>query len=451
MKKETGWVKWNEKTRKDAIGFCEPYKKFLSENKTERLFAESCLRIAEKKGFKPLESFRKLSSGDKFYKINKGKLLMMGTMGKSSMKNGCRFIIAHIDSPRLDLKTIPVYQDEELCLFKTHYYGGIKKYQWLTIPLAMYATVILKNGERKEFILGEKEGDPVFCITDLLPHLGKDQMKKPLSEAFPGENLNVLVGSIPDLKSKDEKVKNNVLGILKSLAGMEEDDFLSSEFQMVPAGKLRDAGFDRGMVLGYAQDDRICSYTSFMAMMDVPAPEKTSFCMLVDQEEIGSPGATSAQSEFFRFVIEETSEKAGLATSHFRDIIQNSKAISADVNVMLDPNFKEVSDSRNAARAGCGVILSKSTGAAKGGSVEPTAEYLAFLRDLFDRNKVLWQAGEMCKLEQGGGGTVATFFARYNIDTVNCGPGVFSMHAPFELTSKADIYSTYQAYRAFYR
>ncbi len=451
MERKTGWEKWDEKTTKEAMDFCEPYKKFLSENKTERLFAGCCIKLAQEKGFKPLDRFKKLSAGDRFYKINKEKLLILGTVGKDTLTKGCRFIVGHIDSPRLDLKTSPIYQDEGLCLFKTYYYGGIKKYQWLTIPLALYATIVLKNGQKKEFVIGEKENDPVFSITDLLPHLGKDQMKKTVSEAFPGENLNVIIGSLPNKKSKKQKIKNNILEILKSIAGMSEEDFISSEFHLVPAGPLRDVGFDRGMILGYGQDDRVCSYTSFMALLDVPSPIKTSFCILVDQEEIGSPGTTSARSEFFRFVMEEVMEKIGLNTKEFRDVMQNSKAISADVNVLIDPNFKEVSDSMNAARAGCGVILSKNTGIAKGGSIEPTAEYLAFLRDLFDRNNVLWQPGEQCKLEQGGGSTVAAFFAQYNIDTVDCGTGVFSMHAPYEITSKADIYATYQAYRAFYK
>jgi len=451
MEKKTGWEKWNEKTKKKAMGFCEDYKRFLSDNKTERLFTSSCVKTAEKRGFKPLGSYKKLTAGDRFYKTNKGKLVIAGIMGKTSFAGGTRLIAAHTDSPRLDLKTSPLYQEEDLCLFKTYYYGGIKKYQWLTIPLAIYATVVFKNGDKKEFIIGENEEDPVFTITDLLPHLGKDQMKKTISEGFPGERLNVIAGSIPDKGSKKEKVKKNVLKILNSTCGMSEDDFLSSEIQLVPAGKLRDAGFDRGMVLGYGQDDRVCSYTAFNALLDTASPGLASLCILVDQEEIGSPGATSAQSEFFRFLLEEVAEKAGLKPGDLKNVIQNSKAISADVDTVMDPNFKEVSDSRNIARSGCGVVLSKNTGIAKGGCVEPTAEYLAFLRDLFDSNNILWQTGEMGKLEQGGGGTVATFFARYNIDTANCGTGVLSMHAPYELTSKADIYATYLAYRAFFQ
>jgi len=451
MERKTGWEKWDEKTKKEAMDFCEPYKQFLLENKTERLFVQNCVKMAERKGFKPLDSYKKLSPGNSFYKVNKGKLLMMGTMGKTPLVKGCRLIVAHVDSPRLDLKTSPVYQDEELCLLKTYYYGGIKKYQWLTIPLAIYGTVVLKNGEKKEFAIGEKEDDPVLNITDLLPHLGKEQMKKPVSEAFPAESLNIIVGSMPDKKSKNEKVKNNILKILKDISGMSEEDFLTGDFHVVPAGRLRDAGLDRSMVLGYGQDDRVCSYTAFKAILDVSSPEKTSICMLVDQEETGSAGATSATSQFFRFVLEEIMEKSGLEASDFKNMIQNSHAISADVNVLLDPNFKEAFEIRNAARAGCGVIMLKNTGGAKGGCIEPSPEYLAFMRGLFDRNNVLWQTGEMGKLELGGGGTVAAFFARYNMDTVDCGTGILSMHAPYELTSKADIYSTYTAYKAFYR
>ncbi|MCK9266995.1 aminopeptidase [bacterium] len=451
MERISGWEKWDKKTQKEAVDFCEPYKQFLSENKTERLFVKKCVKIVEKLGYKPLESYKKLSQGSKFYKINKEKLLMVGTIGKTPLTDGCRLIVAHIDSPRLDLKTSPIYQDEEFCMFKTYYYGGIKKYQWLTIPLAIYGTVVFKNGEKKEFVIGEREDDPVFTITDILPHLGKEQMSKVLSEAFPGEKLNVVIGSIPDKKSKKNKVKNNILNILKSKVGMLEEDFFSSELQLVPAGKLRDVGFDKSMVLGYGQDDRVCSYTAFKAHIDIPTPQKTSICMLVDQEEIGSPGATSAASLFFEFTIEDIIERSGLKPSNFKNVIQNSQAISADVGILLDPNFKEAFEPRNAARIGCGIILEKNTGRAKGGCIEPSPEYLAFLRDLFEKNNVLWQSGEMGKLELGGGGTVATFFAKYNIDTIDCGTGVLSMHAPYELTSKADIYSTYLAYKAFYK
>ncbi len=451
MERKTGWEIWSEKTKKTAVEFCEGYKEFLSVNKTERKFVKGCISRAEKKGYKPLESFKKLSAGDKFYKVNKEKVIVLGTAGKKSPGTGCRFVVAHIDSPRLDLKANPLYEDENICLLKTYYYGGIKKYQWLTIPLALYGTVVFKNGKKKEIEIGEKENDTVFNITDLLPHLGKDQAKKTIEDGFPGESLNVIVGSIPDAVQKKEKTKSAILKILKDSYGIEEDDFISSEFQFVPAGKLRDAGFDRSMVLGYGQDDRVCAYTAVEAMMSVEKPEHTSFCILVDQEEIGSRGSTSAQSEFFRFIIEEVIEKSGMSARDFKSAVQNSMALSADVDNIFDPNYKEATDPRNTARLGCGVVLTKITGGrGKGGSIEPPAEYIARIRNILDKNGVVWQPGEIGKIEQGGGGTIATYIARYNIDTVDCGTGVLSMHAPYELTSKADVYSTYLAYRAFY-
>jgi len=451
MERKSGWEIWDEQTKKQAIEFCEGYKRFLSENKTERRFVKGTLDIASSCNMKPLSEIKKLRAGDTFYCINKEKVLLLGKIGIAPLTTGCRFIVSHIDSPRLDIKTDPMYEDENICLLKTYYYGGIKKYQWLTIPLAMYGTIVFKDGTKKEIVVGEEEGEPVFNITDLLPHLGKDQEKKTIGEGFPGENLNVIIGSIPLGGKEKEKVKANILKILKDNYGIDENDLISSEVQFVPAGRMRDAGFDSSMLLGYGQDDRVCAYTSMKAFFDVDRPTYSIFCMMVDQEEIGSRGATSAQSEFFRFVMDELIEKAGLSTVDFRTIIQNSKAISADVDTVLDPNYKEVYDPKNTARLGCGVVLTKITGGrGKGHSIEPSAEYIAYIRDIFDKNKVLWQPGEIGKIEQGGGGTIATYIARYNIDTVDCGTGVLSMHAPYELTSKADVYSTYLAYRAFY-
>jgi aspartyl aminopeptidase len=451
MERKTGWEVWDEKTKKQALDFCEDYKETLSVNKTERRFVREGIDRAEKRGFKPLESLKRLSAGNGFYKVNKEKMLILGRIGTEPLTAGCRFIVSHVDSPRLDLKANPLYEDENIAFLKTFYYGGIKKYQWLTIPLAMYGTVVFKNGERKEIMLGEGDTDPVFNITDLLPHLGKDQAKKTIEEGFPGESLNIIAGSIPDVKSKKEKTKSNILNLLKDRYGIKEDDFISSELQFVPAGRLKDAGLDRSMILGYGQDDKVCAYTSMRALEEVKKPEKSIFSVMVDQEEIGSQGSTSAQSDFFRFFIEEIMEKSRVDLKEFRTVIQNSKAISADVNTVFDPNYKEVSDPRNTARMGCGIVLTKSTGGrGKGYSIEPTAEYIAYIRGIFDKNGVLWQPGELGKIEQGGGGTIATYIARYNIDTVDCGPGILSMHAPYELASKADIYSTYLAYRAFY-
>ncbi|MCM8818407.1 MAG: aminopeptidase [Candidatus Omnitrophica bacterium] len=452
MERKSGWEIWNENKIKDSFEYCEKYKEFLSKNKTVRKFVNSCVEIAENIGFKNINEFKKLKKGDKFYKVNKGKEVIFGVLGNKKLIEGCRFIVAHVDCPRIDLKTTPLYEDENIALFKTYYYGGIKKYQWLTIPLALHGVVFMKDGSFKEIEIGEKEDDPVFTITDLLPHLAKEQIKRTIEDGFPGENLNVFVGTIPD-KSKDkEKIKSNILKILKEFYGIEEEDFISSELELVPAGKSKDSGIDKSLILSYGHDDRVCSYTSFTAFIDSLNSENNNFCILVDQEEIGSRGSTSAGSSFFEYFIEEVLEKSDYSVSDIKKTFQNSKAISGDVNTLLDPNFKEAYDPRNSAKIGCGVVLTKITGGrGKGGSTEPTGEYVAYMRKIFDKNNVLWQPGEIGKLELGGGGTVATYFARYNIDTIDCGTGVLSMHAPFELVSKADVYSTYEAYKAFYR
>jgi len=357
-----------------------------------------------------------------------------------------------VDSPRLDLKTSPLYEEDNLALLKTYYYGGIKKYQWLNLPLALYGTVVLKNGEKKEICLGEKPEEPVFTITDLLPHLAKDQMKKTIEDGFPGENLNILVGSLPEPGKEKEPVRNYLLRWMKEEWGISEEDFVSSEFEAVPAGAARDLGLDRSMILGYGQDDRVCAYSCFLALLHTGPTEKSSFCLLVDQEEIGSSGVTSAQSSFFQTFVEELLEKTGSGLKEKRLFFENSKAISADVAAGLDPSYRDVYDPRNAARLGFGIVLERTTGArGKSGSTEPTAEYLAYLRNIFDKHQVCWQTGELGKVEQGGGGTVATYFARLNIDTADCGVPVLSMHSPFEVTSKADIYSAFQGYQAFYQ
>jgi len=453
MERKNGWEVFSTEEKNNVFKFCDEYKEFISRNKIERKLVNECVETAEKNGFKEINKYKNLKKGDKFYKKNKEKEVIFGIIGKEILKKGAKFIVSHIDSPRLDLKTSPIYEDENICLLKTYYYGGIKKYQWLTIPLALYGIVILKTGEKIEIEIGEKENESIFTITDLLPHLSKDQYKKTIEEGFPGENLNVLFGTIPltEKTEEKEKVKKNVIKILKEKYGIEESDFISSELHFVPAGKGRDAGIDKSMILSYGQDDRVCSYTSFRAINEIENPIKSVFCILVDQEEIGSYGTTSAQSSFFRYLIEEVVEKTGGTLSDIRELFENSKAISADVDSLLDPNFKEVSDPRNTARINCGVVLNKTTGGrGKGGSIEPSAEYIGYIRKIFDQNNVLWQTGEIGKIEQGGGGTVATYFARYNIDTIDCGTGVLSMHAPFELTGKIDIYSTYRAYKIFF-
>ncbi|MFN4228117.1 MAG: aminopeptidase [Candidatus Ratteibacteria bacterium] len=451
MERKNGYEIWDEKKIKETYDYSEKYKKFLTENKTVRKFIKSCIEESKKFGFKELEKYEKLNKGDKFFKVNKGREVIFGIIGEKKLIDGCRFIVAHVDCPRIDLKTTPLYEDENIALFKTYYYGGIKKYQWLTIPLSLVGYVFLKNGNVKEIEIGEKEDDPVLTITDLLPHLAKEQYKKSIEDGFPGESLNVFVGTTPDKNKDKEKVKSNVLKILKENYGIEEEDLLSAELELVPSGKAKDVGFDKSMILAYGQDDRVCSYTSFTALINSIDSVNNIFCILVDQEEIGSRGSTSASSSFFEYLIEEVLEKGGYSISDKRKLFENSKAISGDVNTLLDPNYKDAYEPKNAARINCGVVLTKITGArGKSGSTEPTGEYVAYIRNIFDKNKVLWQPGEIGKLELGGGGTVASYFARYNIDTIDCGTGVLSMHAPFELTGKIDIYSTFEAYKVFY-
>jgi len=453
MEKKSAWEVWDEKTKKKVFSYCEDYKEFISINKTERTVISCCKKLAEEKGFVEISKKRELIAGDRVYKINKEKQAIFATIGEKTVTEGAKFIVSHVDSPRIDLKANPLYEDESLALFKTCYYGGIKKYQWLTLPLSLHGIVVLKNGKKIRIEIGENEKEPVFVITDLLPHLAKDQIKKTIDEGFPGENLNILVGNIPLAGKKEkEKIKKNILKILKEKYGIEENDFVSGELQAVPTGKAKDLGFDKSMILGYGQDDRVCVYASFQALLDTGNPKETAVCILADQEEIGSRGSTSAQSAFFQYFVEELTEKSGIKNSQLRKVFENSKAISADVDSLLDPNFKDVHDPKNAARLSYGVILTRTTGGrGKGGSTEPTAEYIAYIRNIFDKNNVIWQPGEIGKVEQGGGGTAATYFAKFNIDTVDCGTGVLSMHAPFEVTSKADVYSTYQAYLAFYK
>lgn len=448
MLRTNAWKSWEEKEREKVFSFAEEYRSFISENKTERKFVDACVKFAKKAGFNEISTMKKITQGNKIFKVNKSKQVIFGKIGKLPVEEA-RFIVAHIDAPRLDLKPSPVYEDEEIALLKTCYYGGIKKYHWLTIPLALYGTVVLKTGEKKAIEIGDKPSDPVFTITDLLPHLSKDQLKKTIEEGFPGENLNILAATIP-LKEEKESVKKNLFSILNKNYGINEDDLISSEFEAVPAGEARDLGFDKSLILGYGQDDRVCSYACFRALIDSKEIEKSLFCVLVDQEEIGSYGSTSAQSAFFQFFIEEVLEKTKSQKS-IKDVYENSKAISADVSSLLDPTYKEAYDTRNAARIGHGVCVERTTGGrGKGGSTEPTVEYIAWIRKIFDENNVHWQPSELGKVEQGGGGTVATFFARLNIPTIDCGTGVISMHAPFEVTSKADVYSTYLAYKTFY-
>ncbi len=394
---------------------------------------------------------KRLGPGDRFYCVNRKKSIILGVMGTAPLGDGSRFIIAHIDAPRIDLKVRPVYEQAGLGLLKTVYYGGIRKYQWLARPLALYATVCLSDGTVKEFSVGDRPDEPVFMMSDLLPHLAAEHERKTIAEGFPGENLNIIAATIPNPQKRRQRVQARIFALLREQFGVDPDDLLSAEIQAVPAGEARDLGLDRSLVAGYGQDDRVCAYAALSALLATEKPEATCLCLLVDQEEIGSQGATSAGSRFLEYLMHDILEKTGGSSADFRQTMMRSRAISADVTAGYDPVYREVHDPRNAAWIGCGVCLEKTTGArGKRGSIEPTAEYLAYLRGVFNRRGVPWQTGEIGKGEQGGGGTVAFALARLLIDTADCGPPVLSMHSPCEAVSKADIYSTYLAYSAFF-
>jgi len=451
MELKSAWERWDDATKESAIRFGDQYRDFLTENKTERRCVASAVAEAEASGYVSLEKKSSLVPGDKVYRINREKEVVLALIGKDSLTSGARIIVSHADSPRIDLKGNPLYEEEGIGLFKTSYYGGIKKYQWFTLPLALYGVIFLKDGSRVTLEIGDNPGDPVFVITDLLPHLDREQGKKSIEDGFPGETLNILAGSMPDSSVEKEKVKAHILSLLSEKYGIRNDDFFSAEIQAVPAGPARDLGFDRSLVLGYGQDDRACVFTSFRAMMDSEKNDNTCICLIVDQEEIGSRGSTSAQSFFFYYFLQELIEKSGLPSEEFRNFCEKSKALSADTSSALDPTFRDAHDPRNARRIGHGVGVERTTGGrGKVFSTEPSAEYLAYIRGIFDARNVVWQAGDLGKVDLGGGGTVATYIALFNIDTVDCGPGGFSVHAPFEVMSKADIYSAYLGYKAFY-
>jgi aspartyl aminopeptidase len=405
--------------------------------------------LAEAAGFVPYSPGKVIKSGDKLYYVNRGKSLMLAVIGSLSLSEGANIAAAHIDSPRLDLKQNPLYEDSELAYFKTHYYGGIKKYQWVTIPLELHGVLALKSGENIEIVIGRDPGDPVFVITDLLPHLSADQYKKNLAESFPGESLNILLGSRPYAeKCESDSVKLNIMEILNKKYGISEEDFLSAEISAVPSVTTRDIGLDRSLLGGYGHDDRVCAYASLRAILDTKAPKKTAVCVLADKEEIGSEGVSGLKSAAF-----DTFMK-GLCDSQGVDLglcFSKSCCISADVCNAFDPNYAEVSDKRNNARINYGVGICKYTGSrGKSSASDASAELVAKMRRLFDENNVVWQMAELGKVDQGGGGTVAVYMAQRNIDTIDAGVPVLSMHAPFEVVSKLDAYMTYRAVASLY-
>ncbi len=447
-----------EGEKDDAFVFCDGYKLFLDKSKTEREAAEHITALAEKEGFKSIDHYidnnLTLKPGDKVYSLYKGKQVVMFKMGGVNPEKGFLMVGSHIDAPRLDLKQSPLYEDGKLSFFKTHYYGGIKKYQWITTPLAIHGTIIKEDGNAIKISIGEDEKDPVFFITDLLPHLSKDMMVKKLGDAVEGEMLNLLIGSIPfEDKEEKERFKYNVLLMLHEKYGIIEEDFTSAELEVVPAGQARDAGMDRSMIGGYGQDDRVCAYTSLKAIFDAENHKKSIFAIFADKEEIGSVGDTSMSSKFFEnFVYEILSLTADKNPDMaIRRSLQNSKFLSADVNAAVDPNFANTHDKYNAVYLGEGVAITKYTGVrGKSSSNDAHAEFMAEIRSLFNKNKILWQVGELGKVDMGGGGTIAFIPAAFGMDVIDCGIGLLSMHSPWEISSKGDIYMLYKAFKAFY-
>jgi len=430
--------------------YCEEYKRYLDAAKTEREAVTSAIDLASKNGFNPLERGVKLQAGSKVYMDIGGKALILAVIGKKPLSEGVNIAAAHVDSPRLDLKQVPLYEDGDMAFFKTHYYGGIKKYQWVAQPLSLHGLVIKKDGTRVDIVIGEDEADPVFMVTDLLPHLGKDQDKKTLGEAFTGENLNILLGSRPigNLEDKD-RVKLAIMDIINKKYGITEEDFMSAEIEAVPQACARDIGFDRSMIGAYGHDDRSCSFAALKALLDLTeAPPMTAVCVLADKEEVGSDGISGMQSAAFDDFMEELCEGFGVKP---RDCYRESFCLSGDVCNAFDPNFADVSEKQNNAKLGCGMGILKYTGSrGKSGSSDASAEVIAMLRRIFEDKNVVWQMGELGKVDQGGGGTVAKFMANRNITTIDAGVPVLSMHAPYEIVSKLDCYMTYKGILAVF-
>ncbi|MCJ2556227.1 MAG: aminopeptidase [Candidatus Thermoplasmatota archaeon] len=457
-KKESAWKGMSRTMRKKVFDYAEGYKSFLGKAKTERKAVNEIVSLAEENGFVEMDSAKDVRPGTRLYCVNRNKSAALFVVGKRPIAEGINIVASHIDSPRLDLKQNPLYEDadSEVALFKTHYYGGVRKYQWVNCPLALHGKVILGSGKEVEMTIGEKEDDPIFIIPDLLPHLAYNvQNKRKLPDGIRGEELNILVGHIPiEDKKVKEKIKLSVLNHLNKEYGMTEEDFVSAEFEAVPAGQPRDLGFDRGMLVAYGQDDRACAYSSLTAMVDLKTPARTCLAFFFDKEEIGSEGASGVQSRFFDIVLSELMEKMepGYRDMDLRKMIARSKSLSADVEVAIHPTFKEVHEATNAARLGRGIAITKYTGAfGKARASDANAEYVGQIRNLFNQKRIPWQAAELGRVDEGGGGTVALFLARHNLDVLDCGPPLLAMHSPMEVSSKADIYNSYRAYLAFFR
>ncbi len=455
MERKNAWKDYKEKDLKDLEKLCKDYRGFLSLCKTERECTKEIVKLAKGKGYISIEDAiadgKPLKTGDKIYAVCMDKSVVLFNIGKKPLEEGLNILGAHIDSPRIDIKQNPLYEESELAYFDTHYYGGIKKYQWVTIPLAIHGVIVKKNGEKEEVCIGEKEDDPVFCITDLLVHLAGEQMEKKAAKVIEGEKLDLLIGSMPVNDNEKDTVKRNVMAILKDTYKIEEEDFMSAELEIVPAGGARELGIDRSMIISYGQDDRVCAYTSLAAMLEMEDVDKTSCCLLVDKEEIGSVGATGMQSRFFENTLSELIElENGYSGLKLRRCLKNSRMLSSDVNAAYDPLFADAFEKKNSSYCGKGVVFSKFTGSrGKSGSNDANAEYLAVLRKIMDDNKVNYQMAELGKVDVGGGGTIAYILSLYGMEVIDCGVAVLNMHAPWEITSKADIYETKKCYMAF--
>lgn len=444
------WEKYAD-SLDEVMSYNEGYKQYITKNKTERACVKDSIKLAEAKGFKPLDSFNTLKPGDKVYVSNRGKNLALFVIGNKPLTEGMRILGAHIDSPRMDLKQNPLYESEGFALADTHYYGGIKKYQWVTIPLSLYGVVCKKDGTVVDVVIGEDENDPVVGITDLLIHLSADQLDKKAAKVIEGENLDITLGSMPLKGEEKNAVKANILKLLKDKYDIEEEDFVSAEIEVVPSGKARDYGLDRSMIAGYGHDDRVCAYTSLTALLDTEVCAYTSCTILVDKEEIGSVGATGAHSLFFENTIAELLLKMGIDSFvKTRLAISNSKMLSSDVSAGVDPLYVSVNDKKNAAYLGNGIVFNKYTGArGKSGSNDASAEYVAEVRKVMDESNIHYQTAELGKVDQGGGGTIAYILGNYNMDVIDAGIAVLNMHSPMEVVSKVDVYETYLAYKAF--
>ena len=462
MDKKNAWSKYPVGEKREAVfAFAEDYRKFISDCKTERECTTELYAQAKAAGFEDLDELiaagKKLTAGDKVIANNMGKGLALFILGEKSLEDGMNILGAHIDSPRIDLKQVPLYEDTEMAMLDTHYYGGIKKYQWVTLPLAIHGVICKKDGTTVNVNIGDKPEDPVVGITDLLIHLSADQLDKKAAKVIEGESLDLLIGSIPMTEDEDseekvkDKVKANILRILEETYGVEEEDFLSAEIEIVPAGEARDYGLDRSMIMGYGHDDRVCAYPSYRAMLEVGTPEYTSVCLLVDKEEIGSVGASGMQSKFFENCVAEVMNLAGAYSElALRRAMKNSKVLSSDVSAAFDPNFPSVMEKKNSAYFGKGLVFNKYTGArGKSGSNDANAEYVAMLRNIMDKNDVSFQTAELGKVDQGGGGTIAYILANYGMNVIDSGVAVLNMHAPWEIISKVDLYEAYKGYIAF--